>query len=401
MKILQICNKSPFSLKDGNSIAMNAIACSLHQNGVDITVLTPCSYHNSEEAESIPLPFHNKYFAIPINFNIGFFQMLNIIFTKKTLQIKRLFNKDFCNKLIELLENNDYDIVQIETVYLASYIATIKTYSKAKIILRSHRIEHLIWERASELRKNIFKKFYLETIARRVKKIELDAIAQVDAIVTITEYDFDHFRMMGFTGNMISLPYGIDVGKLHYTDFGNPENPSFFHIGSMDAGPNQEGISWFLDNVWNLIHIQYPHVKFYLAGHNIPRWIKKKYKKRADVEIVGEVPNAYEFIRSKSVLIVPLMSGSGIRIKIIEGMACGRPIITTSIGAEGISCENKKNISIANTPAQFFDAIENYINHPQLAEKIGMTAQTLIREKYNNKDLILKLIDFYETILRN
>lgn len=399
MKILLLCNQSPFPPRDGASIAMSAVANGLCHLKHDVTILTFVSNKTSLTKDLIPLPYKNHFYAIPINLYVNIFKSLSTTFSNQTQKIKRFIQKDFTKKLVELLTTEKFDIVQLETIYIATYIDIIRKYSTAKIVLRAHKVEHLIWERLEESTKNPFKQLYYNEISKRIKHFELDIIAKVDAIITITEYDFDRFRMMGYTGLMMSLPFGLDIEKIHYSGFGNPETPSFCSIGSIEKKTNQEGIRWFLNNVWNLIHIQYPQVKFYIAGRNLPRWLTKKYKKRDDVVIIGEVSNAFDFIRTKSVIVVPIILGSGIRIKIIEGMACVRPVITTTIGAEGIFCENKKNISIADTPAQFFDAIEHYIHHPEDAEKIGMEAQNLVFEKYNNKDLSNNLVEFYKTLL--
>lgn len=399
MKILLLCSQSPFPANEGASIAMSAVANGLNRLEHEVSILTFVSNKITINNNAVPLPFKDRFYAVPINLYINIFKSLQTFFSIKTPKIKRFFQKDFTKKLIELLEQTEFDIVQLETIYVASYIDIIRKHSKAKIVLRAHNVEHLIWERLEESTKNPFKQLFYNEIFKKTERFELEVINKVDAIVTITEYDFDRFRMMGFTGLMMSLPFGLDVEKVYSSNDEKAEIPTFCTIGSIGKKTNQEGIRWFLNNVWNLIHIQYPFVKFYFAGRNIPSWFKKKYKKREDIVIVGEVSDAYEFMRSKSVLIVPVLLGSGIRVKIIEGMACARPVITTTIGAEGIECENKKNISIADSPAQFFDAIELYIQHPEYVEKIGSEAQKLVSEKYNNKQLSNNLVDFYHTII--
>ena len=160
--------------------------------------------------------------------------------------------------------------------------------------------------------------------------------------------------------------------------------------------PNEEGIDWFLNKVWDLINMKMPDLKFYLAGREMPDWLINN--KKTNVEVVGEVESAQDFINSKVIMIVPLFSGSGIRIKIIEGMALGKAIISTKLGAEGIHYEDNKNILIANTPEEFVDQIEKCIKSKKLCETIGFNARKLIEKKYDNKKIIQNLVDFYKEI---
>ena len=124
------------------------------------------------------------------------------------------------------------------------------------------------------------------------------------------------------------------------------------------------------------------------------------FKNLEDINIVnlGEVDNAYLFMQSKAIMIVPLLSGSGMRVKIIEGMANGKTIITTSIGAEGINYENNKNILIADTPAQFIEAIKYCIANKNNIDTIGNNAKLLIENEYDNAKIVLNLIDFYKKV---
>ena len=115
---------------------------------------------------------------------------------------------------------------------------------------------------------------------------------------------------------------------------------------------------WFVENCWPGLHQQFPNLKFYVAGRNAPAWLINKFH-YPNIEFVGEVEDAYRFMNSKSIMIVPLFSGSGMRIKIIEGMALGKTIVSTEIGAEGIEVSDNENILIATDA----DVITSYSIH--------------------------------------
>jgi glycosyltransferase involved in cell wall biosynthesis len=168
-----------------------------------------------------------------------------------------------------------------------------------------------------------------------------------------------------------------------------------FHIGALDWAPNQEGLIWFFDHCWYKIREKCPEVKFYLAGRNAPDWFERRIR-RAGVEYLGEINDAYDFINSKAIMVVPLFSGSGMRIKIIEGMSLGKPIVTTDIGTEGIPTSNGEDILIANDADQFVDAVVKLVNDRELANRIGKNAIGFIQEKFDNLSQAEALIEFYK-----
>ncbi len=196
---------------------------------------------------------------------------------------------------------------------------------------------------------------------------------------------------------VIDIPFGIDVPDNNLPD-SLPANTGqgFFHLGSMNWMPNQEGIKWFLEKVWPLVHIKHPELTFSLAGRAMPQWLK--VLKMPGVIIDGEVPDAREYMNQHDVMIVPLFSGSGIRIKIIEGMLAGKAIITTPVGAEGINYTDGQNLLIARDVADFEKAIE-YLNENSAARlRIGTDARRLVIKEHNNAVLMEKLVRFYNSL---
>jgi len=128
----------------------------------------------------------------------------------------------------------------------------------------------------------------------------------------------------------------------------------------------------------------------------MPEWIKQKENER--LHIIGEVKDAKAFMAENDIMIVPLLSGSGMRVKIIEGMAMGKPIISTSIGAEGIEYTKDENILIADTAEEFLLSIQKCMQNPDLMQSLGKNAHALVSEKYNNTLLAHKLNEFYEDL---
>ena len=398
MNILLICNKSPYPPKEGGPIAMNTIVEGLVDSGHKTKILAVNSFKYSVDINSIPDDYKEKtqIEGIFLDLRIKPLDAFLNLFTNKSYHVQRFISKEFEDKVIEILSKNKYDIIQLETLYIAPYIETIRKHSNAKVILRAHNIEHLIWDRITKTTKNPIKKFYLSHLSKTLKKYELESLDKFDGIATITKTDAEFFKKTGTKTPIVDIPFGINLNKFQLSD-AEYEFPSLFHIGSMNWMPNEEGIDWFLKKVWDLVNEKMPDLKFYLAGREMPDWLLNN--KKTNVEVVGEVENAQDFINSKAIMIVPLFSGSGIRIKIIEGMALAKTIISTKLGAEGIHYEDNKNILIANSPEEYVDQIEKCIKSKELCETIGVNARKLIEEEYDNKKIIGKLVDFYEKII--
>ena len=396
MNILMLCNKSPYPPSEGGPMAMNSIVNGLLKAGHKVKILAVNSekYHIKEN--DIPKEYREKtgIELVDVDLRIKPFEALKNLFSDESYHVKRFISANFTNKLIEILKKDKYDIIQLEMVYMAPYIQTIRENSDATIVLRAHNVEHLIWDRIAKKTKFLPKRWYINHLVRTLKKYELNVINQVDGIAAITYRDAAFFR--GETAvPVIDIPYGVnpDDFKPHYEV---KDVPTLYHIGSMNWMPNEEGIAWFLNNVWGKLIKRNPNINLYLAGRHMPKWLMKL--KAKNVNVLGEVADAKEFIRNHDIAIVPLLSGSGIRIKIIESMAMGRTVITTMIGAEGIQYSEYENIIIADSPAKMIEVICKIIKEPEEAQRIGRNARKLIEEVYDNKKIIERLLIFYDEI---
>ncbi len=398
MNILFLCNKSPYPPKEGGPIAMNVNIGGLIKAGHSVKVIALNTNKYFIDPKEIPEKYKSETDIkfVYTDLSIKPVEALANLFSSKSYHVERFVSDNVNKKLIQILKDNSFDIVQLEMLYMAPYIETIKQHSNARVILRAHNIEHLIWERITSVTKNPLKKWYIGNLTKKLKNYELSVMDKFDGIATITAKDAEFFRDAGCRIPLTDVPFGIDVAKYKPQYFEEKEI-SLFHLGSMNWMPNEEGVRWFLDKVWPLIHKENPKLKFYLAGRMMPDWLTNL--KIKNVEVVGEVDDATEFINEKGIMIVPLLSGSGIRIKIIEGMALGKTIISTTIGAEGINYEDGKDILIANTPEEFSKAIAQCINDKDYCALIGKNARKLTENDHNITKIIDKLIRFYNKVI--
>lgn len=396
MKILQVMNKVAYPTTDGGAIACMNLTRGFSHLGHEVTVLSMNTAKHYITLEEIPekvkdlAAFHLVDVPAQINAFAAFF---NLAFSRKPYNAVRFISKSFQTKLKDLLTQNQYDIVQLEGLYVCPYIPIIRKYSNAKIVYRAHNIEHEIWARAAA-NAHSYMGWYLNLLSKRIRKFEKSWLNQYDLLVPITERDKKILGKMGNYKPAHVSSTGVDSSVM-VPNARNLEYPSLFHIGSLEWTPNQEGLIWFLDECWPEILERYPDLIFYIGGRNAPNWLQKKLD-RPSVVFLGEVPDAYEFMNSKSIMVVPLHSGSGMRIKVIEGMALGKSIVTTKVGTEGIATTSGENILVADEPEAFVNAVIELVEDEEFFHRVGKNAIEFIHDNFDNLAASSKLLDFYK-----
>ena len=377
-------------------MAMNSIITGLLEAGHQVKILAVNSEKFNVKESDIPEEYKQKtgIELIDVDLSIRPVKAFLNLFTKRSYHVERFISEDFKARLSEVLEKEQFDVVQLEMLFMAPYVETIRQHSKAMIVLRAHNVEHKIWERIAKETKFFVKRWYINHLARTLKEYELSALETVDGIAAITRKDAAFFRKY-CSKPVIDIPYGV------YPEEFTPKyeiegKPKFYHIGSMNWMPNEEGIRWFIDEVLpKTVEKVYDFV-YHLACRNMPEWLTTL--NNPHVEVVGEVPDAKAFVAEHDVAIVPLLSGSGIRIKIIESMAMGKTVITTRVGAEGILYDEEVNIIIAENKAKMVEAIRSINENPEIAVRIGQEARKLVENTYDNRKIIARLLMFYEQV---
>jgi len=399
MKILQLCKKFPYPLKDGESIAVTSLSRSLHRLGCEISLLAMNTRKHYFPTEQLPDHF-NHYQTIKtvaIDNRVKPWAALKSLMSEgDSYHISRFLSTDYERQLKVLLQANDYDVVQLETPYLSPYIPIIRRYSDAAVVMRAHNVEHEIWERISANTRFGPKRWYLKKLTERLRRYEIQQLGAYDLLAAITERDLAYFRKMGYDGLATVTPIGIESSRYtpDFTSYKRPLTLSF--IGSLDWMPNQEGLRWLLEHVWPLLRQRHPGLKLHVAGRNTPSWLYRLNTPGLQVE--GEVPSAADFINQHSLMVVPLLSGSGMRAKILEGMALGKAVLTTSIGLEGIEAGHRKEVLVADTPKAFVDEVSWAIKeHAQLC-KLGKAARQLVLERYDSLEVARQLMKAYSEL---
>lgn len=398
MNILLVCNKSPWPPKDGGSSATLAMAKALCANGAKVSILAMNTSKHPVSKNSIPKSLTDTidFHYVDINTRIKVLPALLDFFMPGIPYIaKRFMSEEFRNALLKLIQNQKFDIVQFEGLYAFQYHKYITLPVSFKISYRPHNAEFEIWRGLARESGNILRKIYYLRLGRKLQNLEKKYINKYDYLVPISECDLQTFQKLGNKKPVFLSPYGIipeDISPVN-----RDVKDGLFFIGALDWLPNREGIKWFVEKVWPALRKEFPTLTFSVAGRNMPDNYRSILRKPG-VFYEGEVEDAGRFMQENGIMVVPLFSGSGIRVKIIDAMANRRPVIATSLAAKGIPVSDSENIMIANNREAFITAIEKLVTDNSFQNKIAENARIFALANYNNFDIAKTLIQFYKAL---
>ena len=330
--------------------------------------------------------------------------------------IRRDFAAEMASKVDRLLEGGDFDAVHADQLWMAQYALRAKrrpaTGSKLQTILDEHNACFQIFQRLAQEESNPLKQALLEREWRRLMDFEARALGQFDRVVTVT--DEDRKTLQGL------LERSITAGKLvpsiqspisedqppHFstipicvdTEEIQPVRPKtgardVLHLGTMFWQPNVEGVVWFAREVWPKVREAVPGATFTIAGKNPPGEVRElqamsgprsaNSAREPDIRVTGYVADPQPYLEEAGVFIVPLFSGSGMRVKIVDAWRWGLPVVSTRIGAEGIRYIDGENILIAEDAEGFAEAVRRVLTDGELAQRLRSNGRRWVEEHYD------------------
>ncbi len=399
MKILILSTKLPYPPKDGGAIATLSLAEGLAGQGNEIALLSLNTNKHSFNIDNIEHSLKEKiqFFAVDHNTDIHFPKiLLNYYFSNKPYNAERFKSTIFLEKLAQLLLEFKPDLIQMEGPYLYYCIPLIRKHPGIRIAFRAHNVENEIWKRKAGAARNPLLKLYFNTLARRIRLLEAQMLKASDLLVAISDQDRRGLLEMHELTSM-TIPAGLDPKK--YPAPGPPLFPSLFFIGALDWQPNIEALLWFLEKVYPKISGRDKGIPFHVAGRNAPSWLEKHLERweKTGLTYHGEVDDASRFMNSYAVFVCPLVTGSGIRIKILEGMMMQRTVVSSSVAAKGLTITDGVNILIRDEPGEMAKVIMQLFDNREWYDEIAGNGRQFILENFNTFAIAKKLSDFYKT----
>jgi glycosyltransferase involved in cell wall biosynthesis len=400
MRILLLSNKSPWPPRDGGASATLKMIEGLSAFNTEIDLLALNTTKHFADIAKIPGDIKKtiNLHLVNIETSINPINLLfNLLFSDLPYNLTRFKSREYASKLTGLLTNH-YDIIQVESLALFYCLPVIRKYTSAPVVFRPHNIENTIWSRLAEEEENPVRRKYYRILSARLLKLEKKIINEFDAIVPVSPADLKWLRENDITKPAILAVPGVSTED--NMDSSEANQFTVFYIGALDWLPNINGVDWFIKKVWPLIISEVPKAEFIIAGRNASEKTVALFR-GPNISFSGEVESSTEFIRDKTVMVVPLFSGSGIRMKIIEGMNHGKPIVASPSAATGLIFNNKKDIFIAATASEFASRVIDLLKSRQLRVRISENAIKNVRKNYNNLASSDKLVNFYRGLIHD
>lgn len=391
MRILLLTHMYPFPPDDGGRIVTyNSIKYD-SMNGNEVTVIT-----FSENKINSALDDVCKVEIIEKNTRNSIISVFKSLFSKLPYNLYKYYDKRVFSKFDELLSRDKYDLIIVDHLHMSMYIDYIKkNYKDIPVVLRQHNVENVIMKRFYEKQKNILIKLFAKLQYIKLYKYESDVVTKFDECFMITDEDKNRIIQMNNKVHAVTIPAGVDIEKYKPLE-SNKENNSIVFLGAMNWAPNEDGVIWFIENVFEDIEKKVPDIKLYIVGKNPTEKIKKMNNNK-NIIVTGYVEDEREYISKASIFIVPLRIGGGMRIKILNAMAMSKCIVSTSIGAEGIEFKSEDMV-IANDKRSFLNEILELLSNNKMRIKYENNARKTVIEKYSWEAIYKKVVFEYKKL---
>jgi polysaccharide biosynthesis protein PslH len=394
MNFLQITPKPPLPLTDGGCIAYHALTKGLLNAGHNVKVLTIFT----EKHDFMPEQMSEDYIrstdieGVFVDTKLNVIDIYSSFVTRDAYNLNRFYSVDVDIRLTRILQKQKFDCIILEGLFTTPYLATIRRNSDARVVLRSHNIEHHIWDKLAHNEKNFFKRIFLNYLSKKLHSAEIEAWRSVDGIACISQSDLITTKAFVRNRPLYMLPISTHI---HVPKRQNDEAIKMYHIGSMDWMPNIEAMEWFNDTIWPALHQRFPALQMHIAGRKMPDTFVTSEKNQFFVH--GEVADAKLFALNYDIMAVPLLSGSGIRVKILEAFALGIPVIATHQALRGLEIEHGVHAMIANTPEEWASAYE-HLQSAEVRRKMVEEAQVFLNQNFGEQSITRPFIDFIKSL---
>lgn len=377
MKILYLTNKPIFPVVDGGCKAMHQFLSCLLKSDFDIKHICLSTHKHPFELENYPIELREKLpiSDYPIDTKIKIPEAVKQLFKRESFNISRFDSTEIHEKLRFELLNNNYTHVILESLFLSTYVKTIREFPSLKIIVRTHNVEHKIWEQLAKNTSNPIKRWYLNRLAADLKKQELEVLNQVDLLATISNTDGEEFKKLGITTPIVTIPVAMNSSE-NEEDY---TTKSLFFLGSMNWQPNIEAVNWLVNAIFPIVKGKIPQATLHLAGSFMPKTFPTN--KENGIINHGFVEDSSHFMQSNGILVLPIQSGSGVRMKMLEALSLGIPVITTTVGAQGIN--DLETVCIAESTEQFAEKIIELLQSPEKQSVLGNNAFHYMAKNYS------------------
>lgn len=392
MKLLYLLPQLPWPPHSGGRIVTwNLISRLAKRHEVTVVALTHAP-EDEENArvfrETVPdthtFPAHRKWDG-PV--------MLRSLVGATPYKVRRFHNRAMERKVRELLASGDTDVVHCQNFYTAQYVQGVRGTAR---VLYTENFESLLLERYAETKRNPLVKAAILWEQQRTQRYELKVCEWFDRTLAISALDCARFRKARPDLEFGVQPAGVDLEEYRPRE-GAADGKRVVFTGTLGYYPNADGVLWFAESVWPKIRQQHPEAVCQIVGAGPGERIQH-LNGRDGIEVTGRVPDTRDYIGAAAAYVVPLRIGGGVRLKILEALAMGAPIVSTAVGAEGLTLDDGRDLLLADSPDEMAAAVNLLLQDANKRAELGRAARATAEARYGWDRMVEELETHYRHV---
>lgn len=398
LDILLLTPDSPFPCESGAALRNYGIIRGLHAAGHRVTLLTFCE-GELIRADNPLLEYCQDVHSCPIPQRSKVARIVSLLTSNKADIEQRLASENYSAKLGQLLSSRRFDVIQFSGIELGCYLPQIQSAKgTAKVVYDAlnaeAELQRLIQEIDSRQPKRWHAASYSALQASRLKRFERYVCQTASVVIAVSDEDRHHLASFG-NSSIYVMPNGIFADDYESTESVQRADRLLVFTGKMDYRPNVDAIEWFCESILPTLVQSYPDIRLVIVGRN-PHSTIQSLSQLDCVEITGWVDSVLPYLQTATLFVVPLRMGSGTRLKILEAMAAGCAVVTTSLGASGLQKQVRDTLAIAENADTFSDVLMSLLADARRREEMGRQAREQVSIHYDWPALIPKLLRAYE-----
>jgi glycosyltransferase involved in cell wall biosynthesis len=294
--------------------------------------------------------------------------------------------------LDDVTGRDGFDVIQVESSQMAGL-----TFPRGPLlVLDEHNVEHDLIRRVAAAERSLPRKLYQGIEYRKVRREEMGAWRRASGCVLTSVQDQEAVRAAAPATPTRVVPNGVDLD--HFAPTGHPVDAnSIVFVGSINYRPNTDAVLHFAERILPQIRREAPRATFSVVGQGAPEAVRRL--DGPEVHILGAVKDVRPHLEQAAVVAVPLRMGGGTRLKVLEGLAMAKALVSTAIGCEGIDVEDGRHLLIADTPDAFARAVVRLMHDPELRESLGTAGRELVERRYGWASVAAELNAFHGELL--
>ena len=386
MRVLYVSIAYPLPANNGSKMRLWAILRAIASAGHEITLASFAEPEEVAGTEQELAAVCKESEVVPLHYTRlsaggDYLKRLRAVFSPSPFTLDRLRSEEMRVRLERRLRARDFDVVICDNVY-----AAINLPDDARpLVMNSQNIEYLILQRYVEQEGNGFKALYAQLEAAKLRRFEAAMYRRAVLAMACSSVDTEQIAQLCPGIQTAVAPNVVDVNE--YTVGGEVDPLTVLYQGGMDWYPNRDALEYFVRQIFPLVQKEVPGVRLIAAGRNPAPEFRARFADVPALEFTGTVPDLRPIIARAAVCVVPLRIGSGTRLKILEGGAMGKAMVSTTIGAEGLEFEAGSEILIADDPQQFSRDVVDLLHDPAKRQALGEAARRKVVAQYDLKAL--------------